>query len=65
MKKGVILFWKSRKPSQEELQFELNLEELKFLRLTRARKGHSKPREHVSRLEDMEELLMLRTLVTE
>ena len=62
MKKGVILFWKSRKPSQEELQFELNLEELKFLRLTRARKRHSKPREHVSRLEDMEEL---RTLVTE
>ena len=56
---------KSRKPSQEELQFELDLEELKFLRLTRAKKRHSKPREHVSRLEDMEELLMLRTHVTE
>ena len=59
------MFWKSRKPSQEELQFELDLEELKFLRLTRARKRHSKPRERVSRLEDMEELLVLRTLVTE
>ena len=47
------------------MQFELDLEELKFLRLTRARKRYSKPREHVSRLEDMEELLVLRTLVTE
>ena len=58
------MFGKS-KPSQEELQFELGLEELKFLRLTRAKKRHSKLREHVSRLEDMEELLMVRTHVTE
>lgn len=49
----------------EELPFELGLEELKFLRLTRAGKRHSKPRECVSRLKDMEELDMLRFHVTE
>lgn len=42
--KRLILFWESSKVSQE-LTFELSLEALKFLRLRRAEKRHSKPRE--------------------